>query len=275
MGSELEVDQLRRNLAVKADLIDKIARASAFHQLARGEENLPDYVGRLLREREQLRGYCAHVHVLTAVDADGRVVEQLVFAAGEPTDIEELRLRRAYGAERVCLACRGVEGATGAREQGAARASALEADHDLMLDQAAEVCAALGLDPLATHGQVMARLQGLADREQRLVRAAKEVLTEQAHLDGAAGFISSGSDEVRELRAAVLAYEPLRPKARGTMCLVRPEFHECPTCAAKPGSPDLCRECLERRALYSLLKPEMVCPVCRGGMDCECPEHGR
>ena len=66
---------------------------------------------------------------------------------------------------------------------------------------------------------------------------------------------------------------PIMP--RKTLSFVRPEFHECPTCAAKPGSPDLCRECLERRALYSLLKPEMVCPVCRGGMDCECPEHGR
>ena len=29
------------------------------------------------------------------------------------------------------------------------------------------------------------------------------------------------------------------------------EFRECPTCAAKPGSPDLCRECLERRALIA------------------------
>jgi len=76
--------------------------------------------------------------------------------------------------------------------------------------------------------------------------------------------------EVRRLRG-----EPPAPRRSRTMCLVRPEFHECPTCAAKPGSPDLCRECLERRALYSLLKPEMVCPVCRGGMDCECPEHGR
>ena len=60
-----------------------------------------------------------------------------------------------------------------------------------------------------------------------------------------------------------------------TLCFVRTEFHECPVCSAKPGSPDLCRECLERRELYSLLRPKMICKVCNGTPDMECPEHGR
>ena len=91
---------------------------------------------------------------------------------------------------------------------------------------------------------------------------------------------------------------------------VRPEFVECSTCRAKPGSPALCRECLERRELYSVVedlrngeftiidrllcfvfppagytgpppkrKPlrEMlrICPECEGMPNPECKEHGR
>ena len=33
---------------------------------------------------------------------------------------------------------------------------------------------------------------------------------------------------------------------------IRPEFVECPSCRAKPGSPPLCAECLERRELFGL-----------------------
>lgn len=33
---------------------------------------------------------------------------------------------------------------------------------------------------------------------------------------------------------------------------IRPYFMECPTCRKKPGSPDLCRECIERRNLHNL-----------------------
>jgi hypothetical protein len=60
-----------------------------------------------------------------------------------------------------------------------------------------------------------------------------------------------------------------------TLCFVRPEFHECPICITKPGSPTLCRECLERRELYSLLTSKMLCPVCMGILKANCPEHGR
>ena len=73
----------------------------------------------------------------------------------------------------------------------------------------------------------------------------------------------------------IAALDAAPASARGTLAHVRSEFHECAACAAKPGMPDLCRECLERRTLYSLLKPELVCPTCRGGCDPECPEHGR
>ena len=31
-------------------------------------------------------------------------------------------------------------------------------------------------------------------------------------------------------------------------------FVECPSCAAKPGSPQLCRECLERRELHGVVE---------------------
>ncbi len=60
-----------------------------------------------------------------------------------------------------------------------------------------------------------------------------------------------------------------------TLAHVRPKFVECPTCVAKPGSPTLCRECLERRELYSLLSGKHVCRVCQGVPDPECSEHGR
>lgn len=72
---------------------------------------------------------------------------------------------------------------------------------------------------------------------------------------------------------------------------VRPEFVECPTCRAKPGSPELCRECLERRELHGVLEelrrmpgllllPKIqriitLCPTCKGTPDPECKEHGR
>jgi hypothetical protein len=32
---------------------------------------------------------------------------------------------------------------------------------------------------------------------------------------------------------------------------IRDEFIECPTCYAKPGSPTLCVECIERRELFA------------------------
>ena len=70
---------------------------------------------------------------------------------------------------------------------------------------------------------------------------------------------------------------------------VRPEFVLCPRCAAKPGSPELCRECLERRELHDLTRrihqspglPEFtrraagICVFCVGTPHPECPEHGR
>lgn len=92
---------------------------------------------------------------------------------------------------------------------------------------------------------------------------------------------------------------------------VRPEFVECPSCNAKPGSPELCRECVERRELYSVLEelrrkplsfldrllcsvlppagyiPEVrkahrsleellrICPTCNGTRNVDCKEHGR
>lgn len=72
---------------------------------------------------------------------------------------------------------------------------------------------------------------------------------------------------------------------------VRAEFVECDTCRAKPGSPALCRECLERRELWYaleelrrmptlLLMPKVrriitLCETCKGVADPECKEHGR
>lgn len=92
---------------------------------------------------------------------------------------------------------------------------------------------------------------------------------------------------------------------------VRPDFVECPVCIEKPGSPALCRECLERRELYGLLDDlraaqfsfidrvlcavwppagytgapkrknqsitelTRICPTCNGTPDPECKEHGR
>lgn len=36
--------------------------------------------------------------------------------------------------------------------------------------------------------------------------------------------------------------------------LMLEEFKECPTCAAKPGSPTLCASCLQNRSLISHLQ---------------------
>lgn len=70
----------------------------------------------------------------------------------------------------------------------------------------------------------------------------------------------------------------------------RREFKECPSCAAKPGSPTLCRDCLERRELWEVVDRlrrssglrtytrDLVkfCSVCEGGRPhTGCPEHGR
>lgn len=60
-----------------------------------------------------------------------------------------------------------------------------------------------------------------------------------------------------------------------TLSHVRPAFVECPACTAKLGSPTLCRECIERRELYTLLSDERVCQTCQGVPDPECLEHGR
>jgi hypothetical protein len=69
----------------------------------------------------------------------------------------------------------------------------------------------------------------------------------------------------------------------------REKFVECPTCAAKPGSPPLCRECLERRELWEVAERlrrshglrtyirdlVKLCLFCNGSPNPECPEHGR
>ncbi len=75
--------------------------------------------------------------------------------------------------------------------------------------------------------------------------------------------------------------------------LVRPKFVPCPSCAVKPGSPDLCRECLERRELYGAVEKvrailgalpasartyaayeaTTICVYC-GTSPIECQEHG-
>lgn len=59
---------------------------------------------------------------------------------------------------------------------------------------------------------------------------------------------------------------------------IRHEFVECPTCAAQPGAPTLCRECLERRTLYDFARAHgaRFCPRCDAvASNPECPEHGR
>lgn len=90
-----------------------------------------------------------------------------------------------------------------------------------------------------------------------------------------------------------------------TLCFTRPEFITCPTCGAKPGSPQLCRECLERRELLGVVAELRrnnlglidrvlcsvwpptgyhrtlvsdllrICPTCDGWPKIECKEHGR
>ncbi len=74
-----------------------------------------------------------------------------------------------------------------------------------------------------------------------------------------------------------------------TLQFTRKEFIECETCRAKPGTPSLCIECLERRELHSLayrishhplllikdIKMAEICPFCNGSPNLNCPEHGR
>lgn len=76
-----------------------------------------------------------------------------------------------------------------------------------------------------------------------------------------------------------------------SLCFVRPKFVECPTCAAKGGTPALCRECLERREMWYVLdafrrlpvsivgratiENASICPACHGTPNPECEEHGR
>ena len=70
----------------------------------------------------------------------------------------------------------------------------------------------------------------------------------------------------------------------------RPTFIECPTCRAKPGTPQLCRECLERRELHCVVEQirghtpffswtiarlVQICSYCDGTPNPDCPEHGR
>lgn len=67
-------------------------------------------------------------------------------------------------------------------------------------------------------------------------------------------------------------------------------FVECPTCAAKVGSPTLCQYCLERRELMELAEKlrmsrlfsfffggiAKLCPNCGAGRsNPECKVHGR
>lgn len=75
-----------------------------------------------------------------------------------------------------------------------------------------------------------------------------------------------------------------------TLQYVREQFKECPACEAKPGSPSLCHECLERREMYGLLTfarkslysgllptyhSFIPCPTCNGNPNPKCEEHGR
>lgn len=64
----------------------------------------------------------------------------------------------------------------------------------------------------------------------------------------------------------------------------RLEFEECPACAEKPGSPELCAQCLERRELIGAVVEAKrtgstaalhVCRHCNGAPKVDCPRHGR
>ena len=48
------------------------------------------------------------------------------------------------------------------------------------------------------------------------------------------------------------------------------QFMECATCAAKPGSPELCKACYNNRTLINHLfkvKGKMLCPCLNCGKD--------
>lgn len=75
-----------------------------------------------------------------------------------------------------------------------------------------------------------------------------------------------------------------------SLIFTRREFIECPACKAKPGSPALCVECLERRELYEVVESirdtrvmsskladaVSFCKHCKdGNPDLYCPKHGR
>lgn len=65
-----------------------------------------------------------------------------------------------------------------------------------------------------------------------------------------------------------------------------PYIWKCDSCIKKPGSPPLCRECLERRELWRLAynirndknfkaSDAEICAICQGTPKAGCKEHGR
>lgn len=54
---------------------------------------------------------------------------------------------------------------------------------------------------------------------------------------------------------AVEIVESPRPDERGPAEM---DFMECPTCAAKPGSPTLCDSCLHNRSLIGVLQRKIA-----------------
>ena len=51
-----------------------------------------------------------------------------------------------------------------------------------------------------------------------------------------------------------------RPANEAEHTFIRESFIECPNCRARPGSPTLCTECLERRELWYLAEKHKLLP---------------
>lgn len=88
----------------------------------------------------------------------------------------------------------------------------------------------------------------------------EERTTEAVHAPGC-GLDSNHGGACRPTPSNERVVSAPRSEVESEALFTRPEFVECPACADKPSNAPLCRECLERRALYERIRTEIPKPL--------------
>lgn len=115
-------------------------------------------------------------------------------------------------------------------------------------------------DHNSTLAEVTTLRQELAKREPALATIWHNVGLRDARAENASRIAEAEKERdeaLQKLEASEAEVQRLERELSDEACgIVYEKFEECPSCAAKPGSPELCEDCLRRRSEFYATKTE-------------------